>query len=189
MPIASSSIMEPSELMTDTPPFPNANLDHAAQGLLPGHKIITPPRLITARGSSSYIYLDYDERLNANPAHTPSVSQYSITVDSNSPFSPSTLEVRDSTVRLTLGTALSSGQTVTLSYTVTGDLTDLRENSGAGIAAALTDQPITNNTGDANNSATGDLAVSGTPSSGSTLTVNTSAISDADGLGAFFLWI
>ena len=172
--------------MTDTPPFPNANLDHAAQGLLPDHKIITPPQLVTARGSSSYIYLDYDERLNTNLAHTPSVSQYSITVGSNSPFSPSTLEVRDSTVRLTLGTALTSGQTVTLSYTVPNDLTALSENSGGGRAAALADQPITNNTGDANNLATGDLAVSGTPRSGSTLTVNMSAISDADGLGAFF---
>ena len=101
------------------------------------------------------------------------------------------MSVSGSSVILTLGSAVAPGATVTVSYTVPTDAAAPRIQDEAGNpAASFSDQDVENNTPPpANTPATGAPTISGTVRVGETLTAETSAIVDADGMsGAVFTY-
>ena len=102
------------------------------------------PTLDAATVDGLSLVLTYDEDLDENSV--PDQSAYSVTVGSNSAAQPSGVDISGKTVTLTLATAASAGDTVTLTYTVPGSnpVQDLAGND----AGALTDQSVTNNTPD-----------------------------------------
>ena len=89
-----------------------------------------------------------------------------------------------SAVTLTLATAVSAGESVSVSYTAPTGETESRLQDLAGNAAeSFSGQDVTNNTPavQANNPATGTPTIEGTFQVGQTLTVSTSNIDDDDG--------
>ena len=88
-------------------------------------------------------------------------------------------------VTLTLASAVTVGQTVTVSYTPPSEKPLRRKYESKGNkAAALTEEPVRNDTGLAppTFTATGAPSIGGTAQVGETLTVDTSGIDDEDGL-------
>ncbi len=135
-----------------------------------------PPGLDTAIVDGASLVLTYHEDLDTGSV--PAASAYSVVVDGGAGTAPSGVSVSGKTVTLTLASAVGSGQVVTVTYTAPAS-NPLQDASGLA-AVPLTGQAVTNNTG--NNLAGGAPTISGTAQSGHTLTANTSAITDADGL-------
>ena len=104
------------------------------------------------------LVLTYNEALDEDSE--PATTAYSVSVNSGSGAAPSGVDVTGSKVTLTLATAVTAGQTVTVTYTVpsSNPVQDTSEND----AAALTNQSVTNNTNAppvfANNSTTRSIA-------------------------------
>ena len=99
-----------------------------------------------------------------------------------------------SSVILTLGSAVTAADTVTVTYTVPTDAAAPRIQDDAGNpAASFSDQDVENNTPPpANTPATGAPTITGTAQVGKTLTASTSDIDDADGLdnvGYSYQWL
>ena len=104
------------------------------------------------------------------------------------------VSVSGSSVILTLASAVTATDTVTVSYTVPTDAAAPRIQDDAGNpAASFSDQDVENNTPPpANTPATGAPTISGTVQVGKTLTVDISGIDDADGLdnvGYSYQWL
>ena len=146
----------------------------------------TPPELLTATVDGATLTLTYDEALDENSE--PSSDAFSVTVGGTD-RAVDGVSVSGSSVILTLGSAVASGATVTVSYTVPTDAAAPRIQDDAGNpAASFSDQDVENKTPPpANSPATGVPSISGTVRVGETLTAETSAIADADGMsGAVF---
>ncbi len=151
----------------------------------------TPPELSTATVDGAALTLTYDEDLDENSE--PSSDAFSVTVGGTG-RAVDGVSVSGSSVILTLGSAVASGATVTVSYTVPTDAAAPRIQDEAGNpAASFSDQDVENNTPPpANTPATGAPTISGTAEVGKTLTASTSAIADADGLdnvGYSYQWL
>ena len=148
----------------------------------------TPPELATATVDGPTLTLTYDEALDENSE--PSSDAFSVAVGGTG-RAVDGVSVSGSSVILTLGSAVASGATVTVSYTVPTDAAAPRIQDEAGNpAASFSDQDVENNTPPpANSPATGAPTISGTAQVGETLTAETSAIADADGMsGAVFIY-
>ena len=146
----------------------------------------TPPELSTATVDGATLTLTYDEALDENSE--PSSDAFSVTVGGTD-RAVDGVSVSGSSVILTLGSAVASGATVTVSYTVPTDAAAPRIQDEAGNpAASFSDQDVENKTPPpANSPATGVPSISGTVRVGETLTAETSAVADADGMsGAVF---
>ena len=146
----------------------------------------TPPELSTATVDGATLTLTYDEALDENSE--PSSDAFSVAVGGTG-RAVDGVSVAGSSVILTLGSAVASGVTVTVSYTAPTDAAAPRIQDEAGNpAASFSDQDVENNTPPpANTPATGAPTISGTVRVGETLTASTSAIADADGMsGAVF---
>ena len=141
----------------------------------------TPPELSTATVDGATLTLTYDEDLDENSE--PSPDAFSVTVGGTG-RAVAGVSVSGSSVILTLGSAVTSEETVTVSYAAPADTAALRIKDLAGNpAASFSDELVTNNTPPpANTPATGAPTITGTAQVGETLTVETSAIDDADGL-------
>ena len=102
---------------------------------------LTPPTLTWAAVNGASLTLSYDEALD--PASVPATGAYAVLVDS-SPRSVSTVGVSGSIVTLTLSSPVTSGQTVSTSYTVpaTSPVQDVAGND----AASFSGRAVTNNT-------------------------------------------
>ena len=100
---------------TDAAQQVNANLNHAAQGALPGHKVdTTKPSLEEAEHDDTILSLTFTEDLNTTaPANT----AFTVKVDGGTGTNPTAVSIAGEVVTLTLATAITSGQTVTVSYT------------------------------------------------------------------------
>ncbi len=151
----------------------------------------TPPELATATVDGTTLTLAYDEDLDGNSE--PSPDAFSVTVGGTG-RAVDGVSVSGSSVILTLGSAVASGATVTVSYTAPTDAAAPRIQDEAGNAAAsFSDQDVENNTPPpANTPATGAPTISGTAEVGKTLTASTSDIDDADGLdnvGYSYQWL
>ena len=151
----------------------------------------TPPELATATVDGPTLTLTYDEALDENSE--PSSDAFSVAVGGTG-RAVDGVSVSGSSVILTLGSAVASGATVTVSYTVPTDAAAPRIQDEAGnSAASFSDQDVENNTPPpANTPATGAPTISGTVRVGETLTAETSAIADADGLdnvGYSYQWL
>ena len=151
----------------------------------------TPPELSTATVDGATLTLTYDEDLDENSE--PSSDAFSVTVGGTG-RAVDGVSVSGSSVILTLGSAVTSGATVTVSYTAPTAAAAPRIQDEAGNPAApFSDQDVENNTPPpANTPATGAPTISGTVRVGETLTVETSDIADADGLdnvGYSYQWL
>ena len=143
----------------------------------------TPPELSTATVDSATLTLTYDEDLDENSE--PSSDAFSVTVGGTG-RAVDGVSVSGSSVILTLGSAVASGATVTVSYAVPTDAAAPRIQDDAGNpAASFSDQDVENNTPPpANTPATGAPTITGTAQVGDTLTADISGIGDDDGLPA-----
>ena len=135
--------------------------------------------------------LTYNEALNEDSV--PSKDNFTVTVN-GATARVNHVSVSGSEVTLRLASEITSEDTVTVSYTVPTDLSAPRIKDLAGNAAeSFSDQDVENNTPPpANTPATGAPTISGTAQVGKTLTVDTTAISDADGLdnvGYSYQWL
>ena len=143
----------------------------------------TPPEFSTATVDGATLTLTYDEDLDENSE--PSSDAFSVTVGGTG-RAVDGVSVSGSSVILTLGSAVASGATVTVSYAAPADTAAPRIQDEAGNpAASFSDQDVENNTPPpANTPATGAPTISGTAQVGETLTADISGIDDADGLPA-----
>ena len=147
----------------------------------------TPPELSTATVDGTTLTLTYDEALDENSE--PSPDAFSVTVGGTG-RAVDGVSVSGSSVILTLGSAVTPEDTVTVSYTAPADtaaprIRDLASNA----TASFTGHAVTNNTPRPNSPATGAPTISGTAQVGKTLTAETSAIADADGMsGAVYIY-
>ena len=141
----------------------------------------TPPELATATVDGTTLTLTYDEDLDENSE--PLSDAFSVTVGGTG-RAVDGVSVSGSSVILTLGSAVASGATVTVSYAVPTDAAAPRIQDEAGNpAASFSDQDVENNTPPpANTPATGAPTISGTAQVGETLTAETRDIEDDDGL-------
>ena len=144
-----------------------------------------PPVLVSATADGTSLVLAYAEDLDEGSE--PGTGAYAVTVE-GSAVTVSNVAVSGDTVTLTLGTAVTPGQAVTLSYTAPG--TDpVQDESGL-------DAPSFSNRAVTVPGATGAPSVSGPPQVGKTLTAGKGDIDDEDGLpagtfpaGYAFQWI
>ena len=102
----------------------------------------TAPDLDTATVSGRSLVLTYDENLDEDSE--PATSAYSVSVDSGAGTAPSSVAVSDKTVTLTLASAVTTGQTVTVTYTKPTS-NPVKDRSG-NEAPGFTNQSVTNNT-------------------------------------------
>ena len=145
------------------------------------------PVLTDASVDAVSLTLTWDEPLDEGSA--PGADAFTVTVDGAS-REVGAVAVSGSSTVLTLASAVESGETVTVSYTVpTGQgaspLRDLAENAAAGVS----DRAVTNATASGNTAPTGLPTIEGTARDGETLTASATEIEDADGLAnAVFAW-
>ena len=151
-----------------------------------------PPALDTATVDGDSLVLTYFEDLD--PDSKPAESAFEVKVEGGAGAAPSVVAISGETVTLTLATAVTSGQTVTVSYTVPGS-DPLQDTSGLE-AAPLTDHAVSNKTDATNTAPMGKPGIDGTPQVGWPLEANVEAITDADGLpsgtfptGYSFQWV
>ena len=104
----------------------------------------TAPTVSSATVSGTTLVLTYDEALDTGS--TPTASAYRVNVSGGSGAAPSSVSISGSAVTLILGTPVTHGQTVTVSYTKPG--TNPVQDSVGHHAAALTDRAVTNDTPD-----------------------------------------
>ena len=133
------------------------------------------PLLVSATVDGTELVLNYAEDLDEDSV--PAASAYTVTV-AGTPVTVSSVAVDTRTVTLTLGTTVTSGQTVNLAYTAPGT-NPVQDESGLK-APNLTTRTVTNNTGNTNTAATGAPSIEGTPQVGQTLTAMKGTIDDAD---------
>ena len=130
-------------------------------GLSPVFRVAIPPTLSTATVDGTALVLTYDEALDGSS--TPAASAYSVSVAGGTGTAPSTVAVSGMTVTLTLATAVTAGQDVTVSYTVPGS-NPVQDQIGLP-AAAFTNERVINNTGVVAPTITA-LAMASTPADG-----------------------
>ena len=104
----------------------------------------TAPVLQTATVNGATLVLTYDEALDTRSA--PAANAYSVSLDTGAGAAPANVDVSGSAVTLTLASAVSPGDTVTVSYTV--PVTDPVQDLAGNDAAALTGQAVVNITAD-----------------------------------------
>ena len=148
----------------------------------------TPPDLQSAEIDGAELTLEFSNTLDetsrpARSAFTVKVRGAAVSLSSSNPVS-----ISGSTVTLRLRSAVTAGDTVTVSYTAPG--ANPIQDAAALEAPSFTEEPVTNNTPNA--APTGKPVISGTPQRDETLTVLTSGIRDDDGLsnpGYSYRWV
>ena len=97
-----------------------------------------PPGLVSAIVDGTSLVLTYDQDLDTSS--TPAASAYTVKVDGGTGASPSSVSVAGTTVTLTLAAAVTSANTVTLSYTAPASNA---VQDGSGIPAlSFTDEAV-----------------------------------------------
>ena len=99
-----------------------------------------PPSLTHAMVDGTTLWLSYDEPLDT--ASTPAVARFSVRVDGGAAANPTAVAVTRYAVALTLASAVTEGQAVTVSYTVPGS--NRIQDLGGLDASALTNRAVTN---------------------------------------------
>ncbi len=143
------------------------------------------PTVSDASVDADTLTLTFSEALDEGSV--PESSAFEVTV-AGSTRGISNVSVGGSVLTLTLASAVVSGETVTVGYTVpTGTNANPLQDVAGNPAAALTNEAVTNNT--SNTAPTGLPSISGTARVGETLTASASDIVDDDGLSnATFAW-
>ena len=144
---------------------------------------VTAPSFDSATVNDDSLTITFDEALDTTK--TPATAAFNVQVD-GSTVTVSTVAVSDSTVTLTLATAVTTGQSVTVAYTKP-DSGDVVQDESGNELATFTAQTVTNVTRPTNTPATGAPTISGTARVGEELTASTSEIMDDNGItGATF---
>ncbi|MXY16825.1 MAG: hypothetical protein F4057_08085 [Acidobacteria bacterium] len=134
------------------------------------------PIVTGATVNGNQLVLTFAEDLDTNSK--PAASAFTVYVDGGAGANPSSVDtISGDDVTLTLATAVTSGQTVTLDYAVPGT-NPLRDESELD-APGFTGQTVTNNTG--NTAASGAPTITGTAQAGQTLTAAKGTITDSNG--------
>ena len=139
------------------------------------------PELSTVTVADATLTLTYDETLDQ--ASQPATDAFSVAVG-GADRTVDGVSVAGRVVTLTLASEVAAEDTVTVSYTVPADAAAarIRDEAGNG-AASFSNRAVVNNTAaPANSPATGAPAISGTAQVDETLTADTAAIDDDDGL-------
>ena len=146
------------------------------------------PALASASVDGTILTLTFSEALDT--ASQPAAEAFAVTV-AGTARTVDAVALSGSAVELTLASAVTSGETVTVGYTVpTGaDAAPVQDVAGND-AASFTDESVSNDTPAPENAApAGVPEISGTAQVGETLTASVSAIEDEDGLeNATFAW-
>ena len=146
---------------------------------------VTAPSFDSATVNDDSLTITFDEALDTTK--TPATAAFDVQVD-GSTVTVSTVAVSDSTVTLTLATAVTTGQSVTVAYTKP-DSGDVVQDESGNELATFTTQTATNVTRPTNTPATGAPTISGTARVGEELTASTSEIMDDNGItGATFAY-
>ncbi len=103
----------------------------------------TAPTVSSAAVNGTALTITYNENLDTNSVPAP--GQFTVTVD-GSGQTPTGVAINGKTVTLTLGTAVATGQTVTVAYNAPTN-NPIQDASGND-AGALSNQQVTNNTPD-----------------------------------------
>ena len=139
------------------------------------------PALAKASVNATALTLTFSEALDA--ASKPAADAFAVTVAGDA-RTVDAVALSGSAVELTLASAVASGETVTVGYTVPAgaNAAPLKDSSG-NAAASFTGEAVTNETeAPANSAPTGLPAITGTPRVGEVLTASVSDIEDGDGL-------
>ena len=145
------------------------------------------PTLTSAAVDGAVLTLTYSEALDGDSA--PSASAYTVTV-AGTARTVDEVALSGSGVELTLASAVASGETVTVGYTVPAgaEAAPLRDAAGND-AAGFTGEAVTNETPASNTAPTGLPEITGTAEVGEALSASADDIADADGLeNATFAW-
>ena len=146
------------------------------------------PALSSATVDGTMLTLTFSEALDEDSA--PAAGAFAVSVGGRA-RGVSGVSVSGSAVVLTLASAVTAGEAVTVGYTVPTTAAAPRiEDEAGNDAAAFSGEAVTNSTSaPVNTPPTGLPAISGTAHVGETLTASASRIADADGLsGATFAW-
>ena len=146
------------------------------------------PALSSATIDGTMLTLTFSEALDEDSA--PAAGTFAVSVGGRA-RGVSGVSVSGSAVVLTLASAVTAGEAVTVGYTVPTTAAAPRiEDEAGNDAAAFSGEAVTNSTSaPVNTPPTGLPAISGTAHVGETLTASASRIADADGLsGATFAW-
>ena len=138
----------------------------------------TPPDLQSAAINGAELTLEFSNTLDATSRPARSAFEVKVRGTAVSLSSSNPVSISGSTVTLRLQSAVTAGDTVTVSYTAPG--ANPIKDDAALEAPSFIDESAFNNTPNA--PPTGLPVISGTPERGQTLTVSTSGIRDADGL-------
>ena len=138
----------------------------------------TGPALLSAAIDGAELTLEFSNTLDATSRPARSAFEVKVRGTAVSLSSSNPVSISGSTVTLRLSSAVTAGDTVTVSYTAPG--ANPIQDAAALEAPSFTDESAFNNTPNA--PPTGLPVISGTPERGQTLTVSTSGIRDADGL-------
>ena len=139
------------------------------------------PTLSEATVDGASLTLVFDEALDED--EVPSIDSFSVTV-AGATRTVDNVVVTGSAVVLTLASAVTADEVVTVGYTVPTDAAAGRIRDAAGnAAAAFAGQAVTNATEPGNRAPTGLPEISGTPRVDEVLTVSVAGIADADGTG------
>ena len=141
----------------------------------------TPPELSSAMANGATLVLTYDEALDE--AAEPATTAFAVRAGSAA-RAVSVVSVSGRAVTLTLASAVTSGDAVSVSYNAPPDPSTPRvqDTSGNG-AASFSDEAVANNTpAPVNTAAAGLPTISGAARVGRMLTASTSGVADADGM-------
>ena len=138
------------------------------------------PALTSASVNGTALTLTFSEALDADSK--PAADAFAVTV-AEAARTVDDVSVSGSTAVLTLASAVASGETVTMGYTVPADAGAARIKDASGNAAAsFTGEAVTNETEASNSAPTGLPEITGTPKVGEVLTASVDGIEDGDGL-------
>ena len=103
----------------------------------------TAPTLSSATVDNNKLTLNYNENLDSD--NLPTVGDFSIVIDGETPISTSNVNISESSVILTLPSSVYNGQNVSVNYTAPSGDQAIRDIAG-NKSSNLTSQAITNNT-------------------------------------------
>jgi uncharacterized repeat protein (TIGR02059 family) len=145
--IVASNLGEGNQIITVTATDAAGNTSDASSGLAITIDKTAPELISDPVVSGTTLVLTYDEALNGDS--NPAGGDFTVNVN-GSPVTVSSVDADDTTVTLTLATAVQSTDTVTLSYVVPGSnpIEDIAGND----AIAFSGQSVTNNSAPESNS-------------------------------------
>ncbi|MCW5219670.1 hypothetical protein D5040_00010 [Verminephrobacter aporrectodeae subsp. tuberculatae] len=106
----------------------------------------TPPVIETTTVNGNQLTLTYTDASNLDAVNTAAASAFAVSSAGNAAISVSSVAVSGKTVTLTLSRAVTSAETVTVSYTKPTDGNNVIQDAAGNDAVSFSDRAVTNNT-------------------------------------------